>query len=106
MNFTVDNTSIIVYNDAKVKNLSGDQLTAALNKYSNEQADNMFTAWTNLSHYLLVKYMDGNIKKEKDGRFMESEDRPGQNVFPDQPRYPDWWYRKIVEDHGDVLIQK
>ncbi len=93
-------------NDAKVKNLSGDQLTAALNKYSNEQADNMFTAWTNLSHYLLVKYMDGNIKKEKDGRFMESEDRPGQNVFPDQPRYPDWWYRKIVEDHGDVLIQK
>ena len=92
--------------DAKVKNLSGDQLTAALNKYSNEQADNMFTAWTNLSHYLLVKYMDGNIKKEKDGRFMESEDRPGQNVFPDQPRYPDWWYRKIVEDHGDVLIQK
>lgn len=93
-------------NDAKVKNLSGDQLTAALNKYSNEQADNMFTAWTNLSHYLLVKYMDGNIKKEKDGHFMESEDRPGQNVFPDQPRYPDWWYRKIVEDHGDVLIQK
>ena len=93
-------------NDAKVKNLSGDQLTAALNKYSNEQADNMFTAWTNLSHYLLVKYMDGNIKKEKDGRFLESEDRPGQNVFPDQPRYPDWWYRKIVEDHGDVLIQK
>ncbi len=96
----------VVDNDAKVKNLSGDQLTAALNKYSNEQADNMFTAWTNLSHYLLVKYMDGNIKKEKDGRFMESEDRPGQNVFPDQPRYPDWWYRKIVEDHGDVLIQK
>lgn len=96
----------VAENDAKVKNLSGDQLTAALNKYSNEQADNMFTAWTNLSHYLLVKYMDGNIKKEKDGRFMESEDRPGQNVFPDQPRYPDWWYRKIVEDHGDVLIQK
>jgi len=25
--------------------------------------------------------------------------------FPQQPPYPEWFYRQIVTDHGDVLRQ-
>jgi hypothetical protein len=52
---------------------------------------------------LLVKYIDGNIKKETNGKFEESPYRKGQCVFPEQPKYPENWYRMIVKDHGDVI---
>src|SRR5574344_2959301 len=46
-----------------------DQMTA----FSKQKAAQTFSTWKDLSHYLLVKYMDGNIKKEKEGKFIESQ---------------------------------
>ncbi len=77
-----------------------------LNNFSNTQANLMFTEWKKLDHYLVVKYIDGNIKKEKDGKFIESEYREGQCAFPEQPKYPEWWYRKIIENHGETIKVK
>ena len=76
-----------------------DSLTA----FSLAKAEQTFSAWSDLYNYLLVKYIDGNIKKEKDGKFQETGYRKGDCVFPDQPAYPDEWYRMIIKDHGDVL---
>jgi dipeptidase len=57
--------------------------------------------WQELFQYLVVKYIDGNIKKEKDGKF---ETNPyGVPVMPSQPGYPNWWLKEIVKDHGDVI---
>ena len=64
----------------------------------------MMIEWNELDKYLLVKYIDGNIKKEKDGKFERTES--GQAVFPMQPKYRDEWYRMIVRDHGDVIREK
>ena len=50
-----------------------------------------------------MKYIDGNVKKEKDGKFEESPYRKGQCVFPEQPKYPEKWYKMIVDDNGKVL---
>jgi dipeptidase len=73
-----------------------------LTDYSNRQANATFQRWKKLSRYLLVKYIDGNIKKEKDGKF-----RPNKYnttvASPDQPSYPEWWRRKITEDTGNKL---
>ena len=60
--------------------------------------------WSDLDKYLLVKYMDGNIKKEKDGRFERTA--TGNAAFPSQPAYRDEWYRMIVRDHGEVIKEK
>lgn len=43
-----------------------------LTNFSHTQAENSTTAWKKLGEYLLVKYMDGNIKKEKDGKFVQN----------------------------------
>ena len=44
-----------------------------LTHFSHTQAENSTDAWKKLFEYLLVKYMDGNIKIEKDGRFVQNE---------------------------------
>jgi dipeptidase len=90
--------------DARVKNLDGQALTNQLNDFSGRQADKMMKEWNNLDRYLLVKYIDGNIKKEKDGRFERTS--TGMAAFPLQPQYRPEWYRMIVRDHGDVIREK
>lgn len=44
-----------------------------LTNFSHSQAENSTKAWRKLGEYLLVKYMDGNIKKEVDGKFLQNE---------------------------------
>ncbi len=76
-----------------------------LTDYSNQQAETTFQRWKKLSQYLLVKYIDGNIKKEKDGKLVPNKYRTTV-ASPDQPGYPEWWLEKIVEDTGDKLRVK
>lgn len=56
-----------------------------------------------LGDYLFVKYLDGNVKKEKDGKFERTED--GMPVSPDFPGYDEKYYRSIANDPdgGDRL---
>jgi dipeptidase len=73
-----------------------------LSSYSGEMAQNTFTQWKSLSEYLLVKYIDGNIKKEKDGKF--ERNKWGNPVMPLQPGYSDAWKKYVIEDTGDKLL--
>lgn len=90
--------------DNQIKNLDDvEQMCKLLTDFSVAKGDQTFNAWSDLYNFLLVKYVDGNIKKEKDGKFIETGYRKGDCVFPEQPRYPDEWYRMIIKDHGDVI---
>ncbi len=73
------------------------QLTAL----SHQLAQEMMDGWNLLDQQLLTRYIDGNIKHLKDGHI---ETTPtGVVRSPQHPKYPDWFYRAIVDDHGDVL---
>ena len=89
------------FDDRAKKTDKDDALVEQLNDFSNRQAKRMMREWNKLDHYLLVKYIDGNIKKEKDGKFERTE--TGNPAFPMQPSYPDWYYKMIVDDHGNVI---
>lgn len=91
-------------NDEAVKNLNDADLTGKLNSFSNHQARMMMEQWNQLDQYLLVKYIDGNIKKEENGKFKRTE--YNGCAFPDQPKYPEGFYRAIVKEHGDIVIVK
>ncbi len=77
-----------------------------LTQYSASTSDMVMKQWRSLSQYLLVKYKDGNIMKEQDGRFLRTSS--GLPAYPDMPGYPVEWYRKIVEQtksHFQVIEQ-
>jgi dipeptidase len=78
-----------------------EQARTFLTDYSVAMSDYTFTRWQDLSHFLLVKYIDGNIKKENNGEFQYNGMGGKVPAMPDQPGYPDWWYEKIVEKTGD-----
>jgi len=75
-----------------------------LTDYSVNQANGMTREWKKLSQFLFVKFIDGNIKKEKDGVFERTE--TGLAPSPNQPDYPDWWKKVIVDQTGDHLKMK
>ena len=73
-----------------------------LTNFSVSSGNHTVAVWKDLGHYLLVKYMDGNIKKEKNGQFERS--KTGYPVGPDQPGYSEEWMREVVRDTGDKLL--
>jgi len=70
-----------------------------ITEYSVNEANNMTKTWKKLGQFLLVKYIDGNIKVEKDGEFISTDD--GMPVHPQQPGYPEWWRKAVVKSTGD-----
>mgnify|MGYP004701536359 CR=1 FL=1 len=78
---------------------SPEQARRFLTEYSVNEANNMTAEWKKLGQYLLVKYIDGNIKREKNGQFERTEyGLPPSPIFAG---YPEWWLRAIVENTGD-----
>jgi dipeptidase len=70
-----------------------------LTSYSAVATDMVMKRWKELSHYLLVKYKDGNIMKEKDGKFVRTD--TGLPPSPHFPGYSPQWYRNLVNQTGD-----
>ena len=90
--------------DQRAKNATDAELTTLLNDFSGRQAKKMMDEWTKLDQYLLVKYMDGNIKKEENGKFKVTE--YGGSEMPNMPEYPQWFYRQIIKDHGKTIEER
>uniref|UniRef100_UPI0032174A05 dipeptidase n=1 Tax=uncultured Draconibacterium sp. TaxID=1573823 RepID=UPI0032174A05 len=78
---------------------SEEQARKFITEYSVNEANNMTKRWKKLGQYLMVKYTDGNIKREKDGKFERTE--TGMPVSPIFAGYPEWWYKTIVKATGD-----
>ena len=89
---------------SSVEKLKSTSTPAQLTGLSHHLAEIMMESWNRLDQLLLTKYIAGNIKYVKDGQI---ETNPtGVVRFPQQPPYPDWFYRAIVNDHGEVLKVK
>lgn len=70
-----------------------------LTDFSVKKANNTVEKWNDLFHFLLVKYMDGNIKQEKEGQFIRNPH--GYPVPPKHIGYPDDWNKRLIEVTGD-----
>jgi dipeptidase len=72
--------------------------------FSASTADNATARWKQLGEYLLVKYIDGNVKKEENGQFKRNP--YGLPASPDFPGYDEAFYREIVKSAGENLEVK
>ena len=81
--------------------------TAFLSAYSAEESNAVTAQYKDLAVYLLVKYMDGNVKREAEGEPGHFLRTPyGVAVSPAHPKYSDDFYRAIVRERGDEIKNK
>ncbi len=69
--------------------------------YSVNMGDYTVKRYKELGQFLLVKYIDGNIKKEENGVFLRTKE--GYPMSPDQPGYSEQWKEIVVKDAGKKL---
>ncbi|MCD4711373.1 MAG: C69 family dipeptidase [Bacteroidales bacterium] len=72
-----------------------------ITNYSVNMGDYTVQRYKELGQYLLVKYIDGNIKKEENGQFLRNQD--DYPLGPDQPGYSEQWKGIVVKDTGKNL---
>lgn len=88
---------------AELYEVSPTQAVDYLTKYSVRKTAELFTAWQELDIYLLVKYIDGNNKKEENGEFLNNGQSENVPTPPENSGYSDKWKRAIVKDNGKTL---
>lgn len=76
-----------------------DEAIALLTDFSSKAGANTVRRWIELDNYLLVKYLDSNVKQEENGEFKRNGH--GYPAKPQQPGYPDSWKKQVIEESGD-----
>jgi dipeptidase len=72
-------------------------------EFTLEGAQLLFDTWAKLDKYLMVKYIDGNVKGEDANGFIDNgngKDIPGKI---EQPGYSEKWKRAVAADNGKIL---
>ena len=74
-----------------------------LTDFSVAQAENSTAAWKKLGEYMLVKYMDGNIKREKDGKFVQNEYKIPTSII--RAGYSEEFLRKMIKENPGLKVK-
>ncbi|MBO5915706.1 MAG: C69 family dipeptidase [Bacteroidales bacterium] len=83
------------------------QRVAHLTQYGVNNAMKLFRQWKDLDEYLMVKYIDGNIKRQNaDGSFQDNGHNKRIPASPIQKPYSEKWIESVVNDHGQVLMER
>ncbi len=101
--------------DSKATEMSAKKRARYLTDYSVRTAQELFSRWAKLNEYLLIKYIDGNVKSEHAG-VLEYLDGTGDashfvengngKQIPDKIQFPGYnerWKRAVAADNGNVL---
>ena len=73
-----------------------------LTDYSVNMAQNVIEHWQNFGNFLLVKYLDGNIKHEENGEFIRNP--YGYPKSPMWPGYSERWKKNLIDETGSQFI--
>ena len=96
---TVKKIDITIGNTPKAK-----KKAKIATEFTLSSADLLFNTWNKLDKYLMVKYIDGNVKGEdENGKFIDNgngKDIPGKIL---QPGYSEKWKKAVAADNGRIL---
>ena len=110
----------IFYSEIKVKKMyvrknertrkvadSAPKTKAFITEFSVNTAQKIFDKWVGMEEFLLVKFLDGNVKAQNpDGSWVTNG---YSDKVPDKigwPGYTDVWKRAVARDHGSVVEAK
>lgn len=103
-----ENLKMLADVDAKalrmVENGNRGQAVEMMTEWCCRRAECLFKTWDDMSGYLLVKYMDGNVKRQnEDGTFKDNGAGTGIPANPAHPEYRERWLRSVVNDCGKSI---
>jgi dipeptidase len=81
-----------------------EKAVAFLTDYSVTAAQRATGEWKSFGEYLIVKYMDGTVKKEKNGEFIHNP--YGGSQYPNRPKFDEKYLREIAKEKGEWLREK
>ena len=99
----------------RIGKMSDEARRSYLTEVSVSTAQELFDRWQRLNSYLLIKYMDGNVKSEHgdvlsyldgDGSSAHFVDNGNGRDIPDKIQFPGYnekWKRAVAADNGEVL---
>jgi len=97
----IDAAALAIYKDSPAK------AREFLTDFSVNTAQQLFNNWVELDRYLLVKFIDGNVKRESaPGCFTDNGNGRGIPASPMFPGYSEKWKRAVKEDAGERLKVK
>lgn len=88
----------------KFYNESPERAAEFLTDYSCNMANYVVDYWSEFGNFLLVKYLDGNVKQEENGEFLRNP--WGYPKSPMFPGYSKEWEKNVVEKTGDKFLMK
>ena len=71
--------------------------------YTLNRAQQLFNKWAELDKYLMVKYIDGNVKGENENGFIDNGNGKDISGKIEQPGYNEKWKRAVAADNGKIL---
>ena len=92
------------FDEVLLKTTDPDRRSAKVNIFAQHWAQVVCDEWKRLGEHQLVKFLDGNVKIERDGKFERTE-----HNYPSAPQHPEYdatYYRNIVNETGDKLKMK
>ena len=106
--YELENIALVAQQDARalkmLENGNRGQALGMLTEFCAHRSQQLFDRWTDLSNFLLVKYMDGNVKRQNDdGSFQDNGSGKNIPASPIHPAFRERWLRAVVRDHGDVI---
>ena len=72
-------------------------------EFSVGTAQRLFNDWVKLDKYLMVKYIDGNVKGEDANGFIDNGNGVKIPGKIEQPGYSEAWKRAVAKDKGEIL---
>ena len=100
----IDAQALEILDKATTKEEGSANVRRFLTAYSTQRAQHLFNTWQGLDTYFLVKYMDGNVKRQnEDGTFKNNGHSPAIPASPAQPGYSQKWKEAVAKDAGEIL---
>ncbi|MCK9255243.1 MAG: C69 family dipeptidase [Bacteroidales bacterium] len=94
----IDETALKLYEN------SPEKAEEFLTEYSCNTANALVDYWKELDNFLLVKYLDGNVKPEENGEFLRNPWGYPKSI--EWPGYSDEWKKNLIEKTGERFLMK
>jgi len=89
--------------DSLAVNLPKEKAQKMLTESVIKLSEYLTNAWQKLGEYLLVKFLDGNIKIEENGKFLQNEAKIPPKII--RAGYPVEFLREMVKERPDLRVK-